>query len=188
MEVHCRPPIGASLLIYLLFLHSSWAACFLPDGTDRNTVGGASPGDYLPCNATAEVSMCCAIGRATMPDSCIGGGLCKRESDGTFWRESCTDKSWKSPKCLKLFVDGAGQWRRLRPLQVLSAGILLILSTCQTIFETLKSRIVMILAGVVVVRSPEGSAVDGIKASLSRMARLSNLPVPRLPHPLSRRP
>lgn len=109
MDFRLQKVLTSLFLISTLSVQFSWAACFLPNGTDRNSLRGASPGDYLPCDATAEVSMCCALGRAKDPDSCLPGGLCKSEDDEVFWRESCTDKTWKSPECIKLFVDGGSQ-------------------------------------------------------------------------------
>ncbi len=103
-----RSLVGRLLRIGALFVHLSAAACFLPDGTDRNTVGRAKRGDYLPCDATAKVSMCCALGREDDVDICLPGGICKHKRTGDHYRESCTDKSWNSSVCVKLFVDGTG--------------------------------------------------------------------------------
>lgn len=126
MEVRVRNPLGPLLLVYLLFLRSSLAACFLPNGTDRNTVRPVNRGDYLPCDATARVSMCCALGRQNNPDTCLPGGLCRAANNGPFWRESCTDETWNSSECVKLFVDGPGQRCHLRILQVSSSLLTLI--------------------------------------------------------------
>lgn len=82
----------------------------MPDGTDRSTVGSAKLGDYLPCDATAEVSMCCALGREEDVDICLPGGICRHTRTGNHYRESCTDKSWNSSVCVRLFVDGTGKW------------------------------------------------------------------------------
>lgn len=109
MESRLRILLSCLLGTLLLFSHSSAAACFLPNGTDRNTLPGTRPGDFLPCDATAKVSMCCAIGRQKDLDICLPGGLCKNKETGVHWRESCTDKNWKSSACIKLFVDGPGE-------------------------------------------------------------------------------
>lgn len=52
------------------------AVCYTPLGLVRNNVTNAASGDYLPCDASANVSMCCALGpnRATNGDRCIGQG------------------------------------------------------------------------------------------------------------------
>ncbi len=108
MEVRSRNLLTHFLFPFLLVVHSCTANCFVPNGTDRSTFPGIGPRDYLPCDATAEVSMCCAIGRQGVVDKCLPGGLCKNPDNGYYYRESCTDKTWKSSACVKLFVDGVG--------------------------------------------------------------------------------
>jgi hypothetical protein len=67
---------------------------------------------YAPCDNVATVSMCCAIGpsrvAAGSADNCIPSGLCYNEGTRLYWRESCTDPTWKDPACIKLFVNGTG--------------------------------------------------------------------------------
>ncbi|KAF7511490.1 hypothetical protein GJ744_004078 [Endocarpon pusillum] len=111
MDFRLQRGLASLFLISTLSVQFSWAGCFLPDGTNRNSLRGTAEGDYLPCDATAKVSMCCALGRAKDPDSCLPGGLCKSIDDEIFWRESCTDKTWKSPECIKLFVGGGNSSR-----------------------------------------------------------------------------
>jgi hypothetical protein len=95
-----------------LIVELASAGCFLPDGTDRNVEANATyPYEYYsPCNnQTGVVSMCCAIGPARLadyPDTCSSNGLCLSE-DGTWWRESCTDPTWKDPACVQLYVNGS---------------------------------------------------------------------------------
>jgi hypothetical protein len=108
MEFRLRYLLGSLFPTFLVLIRPSFAACFLPDGSDRNAAAGTQAGDYLPCDATAEVSMCCAIGREGNVDICLPGGLCRSKESGIFWRESCTDQAWNSSACVKLFVDGAG--------------------------------------------------------------------------------
>lgn len=64
---------------------------------------------YKPCNGSAPVSMCCHLGVINNGgDECGSGstyGLCGI-SGTQLWRESCTDKTWQSPLCLKLCVGG----------------------------------------------------------------------------------
>ncbi|KAF7877288.1 hypothetical protein EAF04_000971 [Stromatinia cepivora] len=62
---------------------------------------------YKPCNGSAPVSMCCHLGVINNGgDECGSGstyGLCGI-TGSQLWRESCTDKTWQSPLCLKLCV------------------------------------------------------------------------------------
>ncbi|APA08764.1 predicted protein [Sclerotinia sclerotiorum 1980 UF-70] len=63
---------------------------------------------YIACNGSVPVSMCCRLG---VPDN-NGGDVCGSGSTyglcgitgSQLWRESCTDKTWQSPLCLKLCV------------------------------------------------------------------------------------
>src|SRR5947207_2726271 len=99
--------IGFALLQLVL---PCFSACFLPNGTDRNALEGAADGyDYAPCNRSAAVSMCCAIGPGRYPDICAPHGLCHNTQYNSYWRESCTDQTWQDPACVKLFVTGVGQ-------------------------------------------------------------------------------
>jgi hypothetical protein len=100
--------IGFTLLQLVL---ACFSACFLPNGTDVNALAGvADEYDYAPCNASAAVSMCCAIGpgRASSLDICVPNGLCYNAGYNIFWRESCTDQTWQDPACIKLFATNAG--------------------------------------------------------------------------------
>lgn len=80
------------------------AQCFMPNGTDRNARDG--PGiRYKTCGkspAGSSQSMCCKIG-----DTCLDSGLCQ-DNGGRFWRESCTDQTWKDPACIRLYIDDTG--------------------------------------------------------------------------------
>lgn len=64
--------------------------CYYPSG---------DPSDDVPCDPTAEVSMCCANANA-----CLSNGLCRTSgTDAThgisFARGTCTDSSWMSLVC-----------------------------------------------------------------------------------------
>lgn len=88
-------------------------ACYTPAGRNINAANNLPDGAlYAPCNISAPVSMCCAIGvNRTYQDVCIDGGLCHNAFYGNrdqYWRESCTDPTWKDPACVKLFVNGTG--------------------------------------------------------------------------------
>jgi hypothetical protein len=91
------------------------ASCFNPDGS----VVPLSRG-YQPCISTQNVdSMCCLL-NITLLDSgndeiqlemseCLTNGMCVKvpaaPGDVGYYRRSCTDKTWKSPNCLKACTD-----------------------------------------------------------------------------------
>jgi hypothetical protein len=109
----CSPLLALSSTLILSLVGHSSAACYTPEGLDRNTQFNASDGYlYAPCNNVAPVSMCCAIGpgriAAGSADTCIPGGLCYNQYVNVYWRESCTDPTWEDPACIKLFVNGTG--------------------------------------------------------------------------------
>lgn len=98
-----------AFLIFSFALNTSkvLAACFFPDGTDANIF---HPHDvYLPCISGDPTSMCCALNRTRAPDKCRSDGLCLSTWDSNLWRESCSDYSWKSPKCIKLCSNRTGE-------------------------------------------------------------------------------
>ena len=101
--------ISCFATFFLGFLSIASAKCYYPNGT---AVIGL---DFQPCVSTlGAVSMCCATNR-TIQDSCLPNGLCFNPctsngdcgdgSGGKYWRESCTDQSWKSPFCLQGACD-----------------------------------------------------------------------------------
>lgn len=62
---------------------------------------------YRPCNETSEFSMCCRLDEVGGygADTCLPNGLCTNIPTNsidpqTYWRESCSDPTWKSPYCL----------------------------------------------------------------------------------------
>lgn len=82
------------------------AQCYYPNG---NRVDDPA---FQPCvAASGTVSMCCATNRSAQADTCLSNGLCHNpcvssdlcggSTGGKYWRESCTDQSWKSEFCLK---------------------------------------------------------------------------------------
>ena len=91
------------------FSFKAFASCYFPNGTDVNAVLPTEV--YQPCDAGDEDSMCCALNRPN-PDKCRSDGLCLSTYDGNIWRETCTDRSWKSPKCIKLCDSGIGRGTR----------------------------------------------------------------------------
>lgn len=99
---------ASQFLVLTLIFTASEAACYRPDGS-------LEEGTWLPCNKDAsQDSMCCALGIGVAPenrtedtlDQCLPEGLCFNPSAGTYWRGSCTDKTWKSPNCNRLCIDG----------------------------------------------------------------------------------
>ncbi|CAD6446152.1 7fc5f4b0-6a8d-467a-bfba-76adbaad6734-CDS [Sclerotinia trifoliorum] len=81
------------------------AQCYSYTGVEMDST-------YIPCNGSVPVSMCCRLGVTDNNggDKCGSGsayGLCGI-TVAQLWRESCTDKTWQSPLCLKLCVgDGS---------------------------------------------------------------------------------
>lgn len=71
---------------------------------------------YQPCGngiSSDNFNMCCAIqGRSSNGhDICEKNGLCGNAAIGntSFWRESCTDRTWQSESCLKLCITGSAE-------------------------------------------------------------------------------
>ncbi|EPS45556.1 hypothetical protein H072_491 [Dactylellina haptotyla CBS 200.50] len=77
--------------IQIFFETTRSAECYNPDGTNRNALDPPSQ-DYQPCGPEGEDT----------------GGFCYNYHFDLFWRESCTDRTWKSPACTKLFLNGTG--------------------------------------------------------------------------------
>ena len=101
--------IAASLncVVWLILLIECWnsahARCFYPDGTEMHV-------NYTPCDNSNEHSMCCDLKRINPdPDQCRSDGLCFASWDQNVWRDGCTDRTWKSPACVKLCDYGLGK-------------------------------------------------------------------------------
>ena len=88
--------------VFGMFLSSTHATCYLPNGTDINLGYRSSP--YIPCKSSSisEHSMCCWAGM----DKCLSNGLCYYA--GHTYRAACTDPTWKSSSCVKLCSSGSG--------------------------------------------------------------------------------
>jgi hypothetical protein len=97
------------LIHFLVHLALASALCYAPDGS-------LSPGDgYLPCVSTLNIdSMCCVLNVTALEligqsaaniDTCQPDGLCL--NGGASSRNFCTDKTWKSPNCLKVCAGGS---------------------------------------------------------------------------------
>lgn len=97
--------VSRSLCLILLRLPSALAAtCYNPP-TVAGQNGTVQSSQYTTCNVNQEVSMCCRQTQSGIytADSCLPNGLCVNESADnvtTYWRESCTDPTWKSPYCV----------------------------------------------------------------------------------------
>ncbi|PVH80657.1 hypothetical protein DL98DRAFT_188763 [Cadophora sp. DSE1049] len=94
--------IVARLLLVALQICRIEAACYNPDGSDIKDPA------YQPCNQfVGTVSQCCGTNHTGVvtPDTCQANGLCQNNGDSVFWRQGCTDKTWKSPFCLNLCTD-----------------------------------------------------------------------------------
>lgn len=90
---------------YASYASSATQACYLHNGTDRNSQIDGGSGTYQACASGQSGSMCC---RST-GDTCLENGLCWSSGANAFWRESCTDQEWKSSSCLNLCLDVAGK-------------------------------------------------------------------------------
>lgn len=107
---HSNRFVVCALFFFESFLKATSANCFYPNGTDVNL--GVKPDLYLPCQAEDDVSMCCRLGGG-YPNTCRSDGLCLSNVDRNVRRESCTDSSWQSPKCIKLCDTGPGILRSI---------------------------------------------------------------------------
>ena len=83
-------------LIALSLIDAAIANCYYPNGTDRNE--GFPNDTYFPINPGDDFSMCCSH----LGDKPRSDGLCANADGSVIWRESCTDRTWSSPKCIKL--------------------------------------------------------------------------------------
>ncbi|KAI4276563.1 MAG: hypothetical protein LQ337_002393 [Flavoplaca oasis] len=91
-----RNPWLRGFIALLFTADTVTAACYYPNGTDRNA--GFSSDIYYPINPGDDASMCCSQNG----DQPRTDGLCTNSLGTIVWRESCTDKTWASPKCIKL--------------------------------------------------------------------------------------
>ncbi|KAL5118158.1 hypothetical protein ACEQ8H_003993 [Pleosporales sp. CAS-2024a] len=69
--------------------------CFGIDGSKLDN-------SYVPCNANAQHSGCCATKRAVGADLCLDNGLCMStsgETTGMIWQAGCTDQTGADVAC-----------------------------------------------------------------------------------------
>lgn len=79
------------------------SACYNVDGT------AAADDSYQPCNASAEVSACCANNKGAASDICLSSGLCYAQMEnfrGLIYMNGCTDKTGLSNNCPHFCPDG----------------------------------------------------------------------------------
>ncbi|KAL0942893.1 uncharacterized protein CTRU02_200779 [Colletotrichum truncatum] len=86
------------VLVTFTSIVAGQGSCFVPNGTNRHALTNAGGNKYEPCEANGH-SMCCNPG---VGDKCQPNGLCWNPIGKVTWRESCTDPTWQSPKCIKL--------------------------------------------------------------------------------------
>ncbi|KAF6804975.1 hypothetical protein CSOJ01_09818 [Colletotrichum sojae] len=96
-----RPDVVAVALLAWPATVAGQGACFVPNGTNRHSLTNVRNYKYEPCEDNGH-SMCC---NTVSGDKCQPNGLCWNEGGRLTWRESCTDPTWQSPKCLKLCVN-----------------------------------------------------------------------------------
>lgn len=94
-----HPKIMSRSRILLLFFASTFTKvgasdqCYFPNGSVQNNT-------YV-CNPSAKFSPCCTTG-----DVCTNLGLCVNDliktNDSLYWRNSCTDPTWKSSECAQV--------------------------------------------------------------------------------------
>jgi len=80
------------------------ATCYHPDGSVMTGLA------YEPCNQfVGTFSPCCGTNHTgkVAPDICLANGLCQNTGDNVYWRQGCTDKTWKSPFCVDLCITAA---------------------------------------------------------------------------------
>lgn len=83
-----------------IYIAATAASCYAPDGA-------AMLDENQPCNSiSGEYSMCCATNRTSDADQCLQNGLCYNPNGGYYWREGCTDPTWKSDACSPICRSG----------------------------------------------------------------------------------
>lgn len=107
-----RPLRLATLaMLFQVLTVSVASSCFFPNGTLQTDPV------YQPCtNIAGAFSMCCATNRTKNQDTCLANGLCQNvvQNSGntgfvpSFYRDTCTDKTWQSPQCLAICDTGSG--------------------------------------------------------------------------------
>ena len=98
------PPRAIVILLSLVpGLLAELNQCYLPNGTDINSIDGEFQYNYVPCMKYEGVqSMCCSA----WDHLCTTNGLCYSTLQNLYYRDACTDPTWQDPACTKLFMDG----------------------------------------------------------------------------------
>ena len=104
---HLLPVLALGILILAGLIPRGQAAevtCYAPDGMT------VAPNDsFVPCNKLGITqqgifSSCCLLdGDPSARDLCASSGLCV--NGGVVRREFCTDKTWKSPSCVRVCLE-----------------------------------------------------------------------------------
>ena len=109
--------------IFWSFTH---AACYFPNGVDMKESTFQPAPDYSPCNTGGEHAMCCARW-----DTCRFDGLCFTSfGSKEVFRDGCTDRTWKSPSCVKLCIDGICKQKSSSKSNSREVGTILRLTKC----------------------------------------------------------
>lgn len=95
------------LVTQLTLVRHVLPACYTPSGADRNNLNSAHSGPeiYLPCDASANVSMCCALGGsdAASNDRCYSQGTVRDQihhGHPNFpYSSSCRIFIWEGTDC-----------------------------------------------------------------------------------------
>ncbi|KAK3306232.1 uncharacterized protein B0T15DRAFT_534742 [Chaetomium strumarium] len=91
LSIHFVTTAVAVLLTTLTTTARGASQCYFPNGRESSS--------DVPCDPSAEVSMCCPSRAA-----CLSSGLCANPETGpnqgiSYARGTCTDKSWRSAVC-----------------------------------------------------------------------------------------
>ncbi|KAI0976243.1 hypothetical protein F4678DRAFT_416467 [Xylaria arbuscula] len=76
---------SSAIVIVFFLIAQSHATCYDTSGNEKDT--------FLPCNPSAEVSVCCSTS-----DYCLDNGLClDAAGDNIFTVQGCTSRTWDAP-------------------------------------------------------------------------------------------
>lgn len=98
-----RPAILLGIANLWLIETVQAAACYAVDGTQY------TDSSYVPCNADAETSPCCASNKGARSDVCMSSGLCYAQDGdyrGLIYMNGCTDSTGLSADCPHICPDG----------------------------------------------------------------------------------
>jgi hypothetical protein len=136
------------LLVSIFFATSIAQACYWPDGSKDDKL--PQP-DYVPCNGASSdgFSSCCNVN-----DTCTTNGFCKYNglaNTNFLWRNTCTDKSGKSPNCAQHCTVDSKSMIQLPPRNL---DCLLVLQLTTTSQSQLASHTTIVDSYKLVLRPP----------------------------------